>query len=59
MKFEKQRNNRPTAPDSQFYEPHENDPLALRYPCPICPADVGEWCGGVNDIHTEREKLAL
>lgn len=57
MKFDTQRGNRDSAPDGQYYESSADDPLALRYSCPICPADVGEWCGGINDIHAEREAL--
>lgn len=56
-RINKIRINRPLAPDGKYYDAHPNDPAALKYPCPICPADVGEWCGGANDIHVEREAV--
>lgn len=37
------------------YEPHEMDPGALQVDCPVCPARVGAWCGGIGDTHRERE----
>lgn len=38
----------------EFYEPHENDHDALTRACPVCPAGIGSWCGGVDDVHAER-----
>jgi hypothetical protein len=43
-----------TAP----YEPHPDDPEALQRDCPVCPAKVGVWCGGLGDIHEERSSPA-
>lgn len=40
--------------NGEVYEPDAEDPKALQRACPICPADVGEWCGGKGDIHIER-----
>lgn len=54
MKIKKVRLHRPDAKDGKVYQPHPDDPPALRVPCPVCPADVGEWCGGFGDVHEER-----
>lgn len=51
VKFEKDEQN-----DALVYVPHPNDPAALTRVCPVCPADVGEWCGSFGDIHEEREQ---
>ncbi len=40
--------------DGLYYEPSPNDPPELLVPCPVCPADVGEWCGSFGDVHRER-----
>jgi len=53
MKYLKSRPNY-TALDVELYEPHQDDPRELTIRCPVCVADVGEWCGGINDIHQER-----
>lgn len=31
------------------------EPEALERKCPVCVANVGEWCGGRGDIHEERK----
>jgi hypothetical protein len=56
MKIAKIRLHRKSCEDGLFYEPHPDDPQALQHVCPVCPADVGEWCGSFGDIHKEREK---
>jgi hypothetical protein len=55
MKIEKVHKHRKEQEDGQFYEPHPDDPIALRIVCPVCPADVGEWCGSFGDVHIERK----
>jgi hypothetical protein len=55
MKLDKIRKYRGEHADGQHYEPAPNDPPALRRPCSVCPADVGEWCGSLGDVHEERK----
>lgn len=62
MKVAKQRKHRgdvqfekPEQHDGLLYEPSPSEPAALLWVCPVCPADVGEWCGSFGDIHKERE----
>jgi hypothetical protein len=56
VKIDKIRKHRKEHEDGQFYEPSSDDPPELGWPCRICPADVGEWCGSFGDIHAERKK---
>jgi hypothetical protein len=39
----------------EYYEPHPDDPKALTVECPACHAAIGAWCGGIGDVHAERE----
>lgn len=53
-KIPKVRKHRGDQADGQFYEPAPGEPEALQRVCPVCPADIGEWCGSMGDIHSER-----
>lgn len=43
--------------EAEYYDHRSDDPMALTVACPVCPAQIGTWCGGFGDVHGERADL--